>query len=206
MATRTSSGLVPLVIVVGAVIVFGGQLLDGVQDLLPDLGGEAGAEYLVAPGMRPRTDECGADRILNDRQCDDVKVVQIDAAKMPFIARNIRLAWSEGKPFILHKDAPGTDEPKRSAVCGRFTAQLPKGSCDEYAFASSKEGGRPENVRIEEVPLREQNCQGGTLRQEYRRARIVEGDAFTVVITNPDKIADKPYWGVDIAKERACGS
>ncbi|MDQ3579088.1 MAG: hypothetical protein M3443_16145 [Actinomycetota bacterium] len=73
-------------------------------------------------------------------------------------------------------------------------------------FASSQEGGRPENVRIEEVPLREQNCQGGTLRQEYRRAQIAEGDAFTVVITNPDKIADKHYSGVDIAKEQACGT
>lgn len=206
MARRTSSGLVPLIIAAGAVIVFGSQLLDGVQDLLPDFGGRSDAEYAVAPGIRPRTDKCTADQILNDRKCDNIKVVQIDATKMPFIARNIQLAWSEGKPFILHKDAPGTDEPKRNAACGRFKAQFPKGSCDEFVFASSQEGGRPENVRIEEVPLREQNCQGGTLRQEYRRAQITEGDAFTVVITNPDRIADRPYWGVDIAKEQACGS
>lgn len=206
MATRAASGLVPLVIVACVAVLFGDTLLDELQDLLPALSGQPSAGYVVAPGARPRTDKCTADQILGDRRCDNLKVVQIDAAKMPFIARNIQLAWAEGKPFVLHKDAPGTDGPKRNAVCGGFTARFAKGSCDEFAFASSQEGGRPENVRIEEVPLREQNCQGGTLRQEYGRAQIAVGDAFTVVITNPDKIAGKPYWGVDIAKEQACGT
>lgn len=144
--------------------------------------------------------------MLKQRQCDDLKVVLIDAAKMPFIAQNISLAWAEGKPFTLHKGAPGSDAGRRAAVCGNFKGRFAKGSCDEYAFASTAEGGIPANVRIMEVPLREQNCQGGTLRQEYRRAGIVEGSAFTVVITNPEKIATVPYTGVDIAKEQSCGS
>jgi hypothetical protein len=161
----------------------------------------------VAPGAKPRTDKCTAEQLLKQRQCDDLKVVLIDAARMPFIAQNIIAAWSEGKPFLMHKDAPGTDDAKRSVVCGStFKKQYAEGSCDEYVFASTVEGGQWANVRVQEVPLREQKCQGGTLRQEYRRAGIVEGSAFIVVITNPAKVATTPYAGVDIAKDRSCQS
>ncbi len=62
------------------------------------------------------------------------------------------------------------------------------------------------SARTEEVPLRENKCQGGTLRQAYARAGIIEGDDFIVVISNPDKIASEGYTGVDIAKEQSsCG-
>jgi hypothetical protein len=211
VATRSKSGLLlPVLLVVGLVVVFGGsKVKDVVSGLFggsdPVIVGSGDTAFMVAAGAETQAKSCTATQMLSDRRCGDFKVVQIDAAKMPFIGRNIQLAWGEGKPFILHKDAIGTDEPKRNAVCGKFKAQFNKGSCDEYAVASSQEGGKTENVRIDEVPLREQNCQGGTLRQEYRRAQIVEGDAFMVVITNPDKIADKSYWGVDVAKEQSCG-
>lgn len=36
------------------------------------------------------------------------------------------------------------------------------GSCDEYEFASTVEGGA--GARTEEVPIREQNCQGATIK------------------------------------------
>ncbi|GGN19939.1 hypothetical protein GCM10011609_71360 [Lentzea pudingi] len=206
MATKTGLGILPILLIGGAVVVLGPQLVPGFPDLLGDLTTDTAVAYQVAPGAKPKTDRCTADQLLKQRQCDDLKVVLIDAAKMPFIAQNIALAWAEGKPFALHKGAPGSDAGRRAAVCGNFKAQFAKGSCDEYAFASTTEGGVPANVRIMEVPLREQNCQGGTLRQEYRRAGIVEGSAFTVVITNPEKIATGPYAGVDIAKEQSCGS
>lgn len=61
-------------------------------------------------------------------------------------------------------------------------------------------------ARIEEVPLRAQNCQGGTLRQEYRRAQINESDEFLVVITSPSMIATSAYAGVDIAKDQSCAN
>lgn len=187
---------------------FGPQLVDEVKIQLGDLTTDTAVAYQVAPGAKPKTDKCTAEQLLKQRQCDDVKVVLIDAAKMPFIAQNIIAAWGEGKPFIMHKDAPGTDDAKRSVVCGTrvFTKKFPDGSCDEYVFASTVEGGKWANVRTQEVPLREQKCQGGTLRQEYRRAGIVQGSAFTVVITNPDKVATTPYAGVDIAKDQSCQS
>lgn len=206
VATKSGIGILPILLLVGAAAVFGPQLVDEAKDQLADLTTDTAVAYQVAPGAKPKTDKCTAEQLLKQRQCDDLKVVLIDAAKMPFIAQNISLAWVEGKPFTLHKGAPGSDAGRRAAVCGNFKAQFAKGSCDEYAFASTAEGGVPANVRIMEVPLREQNCQGGTLRQEYRRAGIVEGSAFTVVITNPEKIATGPYAGVDIAKEQSCGS
>lgn len=195
----------PLVIVVATVIVFGVSSLTASKTSCPTSAVKPAPSTSSPPGcVRAPTN---AARIKSSTTDSATTSSRPDRRSEDAVHRSQHPArLGEGKPFILHKDAPGTDEPKRNAVCGRFTAQLPKGSCDEYAFASSKEGGRSENVRIEEVPLREQNCQGGTLRQEYRRAQIAEGDAFTVVITNPDKIADKPYWGVDIAKEQACGS
>ncbi|TWP45947.1 hypothetical protein FKR81_37640 [Lentzea tibetensis] len=207
MGKKTGSGVLPLAVVAAVVVVGGPQVIDGFPDLL-GLGGQPATAYSVAPGAKPRTDKCTADQLLKQRQCDDLKVVLIDAAKMPFIAQNIIAAWAEGKPFIMHKDAPGTDDAKRSVVCGSgvFTKTFPDGSCDEYVFASTVEGGQWANVRTQEVPLREQKCQGGTLRQEYRRAGITEGSAFIVVITNPDKVATTPYAGVDIAKDQSCQS
>ncbi|MFJ8965853.1 NucA/NucB deoxyribonuclease domain-containing protein [Lentzea sp. NPDC102401] len=207
MGSKTGIGVLPILVVGGAVVLLGPQLVPGFPDLLGDLGGQTATEYQAAPGTKPRTDKCTADQLLKQRQCDDVKVVLIDAAKMPFIASNIIAAWSEGKPFLMHKDAPGTDDAKRSVVCGSsFKKQFAEGSCDEYVFASTVEGGRWANVRVQEVPLREQKCQGGTLRQEYRRAGIVEGCAFIVVITNPAMVATTPYAGVDIAKDQSCQS
>lgn len=207
MASKTGIGVLPILVIGGAVVLLGPQFVPGFPDLLGDLGAQTATGYQVAPGAKPKTDKCTADQLLKQRQCDDVKVVLIDAAKMPFIAQNIIAAWGEGKPFVVHKDAPGTDDAKRSVVCGStFKKQYSDGSCDEYVFASTVEGGQWANVRVQEVPLREQKCQGGTLRQEYRRAGIVEGSAFIVVITNPDKVATTPYAGVDIAKDRSCQS
>jgi hypothetical protein len=208
VAKKTSSGLLPILLVGGAAIFLGPQLIDGFPDLLGARGSQTATEYQVAPGAKPRADKCTAEQLLEQRHCDDLKVVLIDAAKMPFIAQNIIAAWAEGKPFVIHKDAPGTDDVKRGVVCGSgvFKKQFSEGSCDEYVFASTVEGGQWANVRTQEVPLREQKCQGGTLRQEYRRAGIVEGSAFIVVITNPAKVATTPYAGVDIAKDQSCRS
>ncbi|QQQ75474.1 hypothetical protein IOD16_30960 [Saccharothrix sp. 6-C] len=208
MAKTRSTGLLPILVVGAVVILFGPRLLDGVQDAVSDLGSSAEVSYVVAPAVKSRADQCTAEQLLKDRQCDDLKVVQLSAEKMPYITRNIQLAWAEGKPAILHKDAPGTDQTKRATVCGTsvFTKTFADGSCDEYAFASSVEGGQWANVRTEEVPLREQNCQGGTLRQEYRRAGIQQGDAFIVVITNSEKIATSAYAGSDTAEDQSCTS
>jgi hypothetical protein len=131
---------------------------------------------------------------LNRSCASDVKVVVIDAAKMPFIARNIKLAWQDGKPAILHRESAGS-RAKRTKACGpsMFTRTLPSGSCDEYSFASSREGG--EGSRTEQVHQDEQNCQGGTISSAYQYTPINEGTAYLVVIWHPDQIAQQPWAG-----------
>ena len=211
--TRKGTGLLPVLVVVALLLIFNGKLRDIGSDLLggitghdTEIIGNGDGQVMVAGRAASRVKQCTTQELLGQRKCDDLKIVIIDAAKIPFIARNIQLAWGEGKEFLLHKDAPYSDQPKRDAVCGPrvFKAHYENGSCDEYPMASTKEGGRPSKVRIEEVPLREQKCQGGTLRQEYRRAQIGEGDSFIVVIRNPRDIADVPYAGTDIGKDQSC--
>jgi hypothetical protein len=51
-------------------------------------------------------------------------------------------------------------------------------SCDEYPFASTQEGGS--TSRIAWVPLAENNTQGNTLIDFYRKSRVMTGDAFYV--------------------------
>jgi hypothetical protein len=63
-------------------------------------------------------------------------------------------------------------------------------------FASSREGG--EGARAEEVHKDEQNCQGGTISSSYQHRPINEGDAYLVVISNPDKIATEPWAGQEV--------
>lgn len=207
LATKSKGGvLLPVVILVAAALYFGGtKVVDWGQRVIDVLTG-GNSDFAVASAAKALVKHCSTEQVLNDRKCGDMKIVVLNAAKMPLIGRNIQLAWSEGKPYILHKDAPGSDQVKRNVVCGAqvFKAQYPKGSCDEYPFASSVEGG--EGARTEEVPLREQNCQGGSLRGAYRKAGVTEGDAFLVVLSNPDSIADSTFTGVDIAKDQSCTS
>jgi len=53
-------------------------------------------QVLVADGAETEVAHCSADAVLAERQCGDLKVVIMDAAKMPYITRNIALAWGEG--------------------------------------------------------------------------------------------------------------
>jgi Deoxyribonuclease NucA/NucB len=214
VATGTKGGVLLVAIaVVGAVAVFGGnEVVDTVTGLFGGIGsateiiGEGDAQVMIARQARAETARCDTRQMISDKRCGDRKLVVIDAAKMPFIARNISLAWGEGHKFLLTRDANETNRDARfrkSCRSGRYTKQYQFGSCDEYAFASTHEGGQ--GSRIEEVPLREQKCQGGTVSRAYQNVPINDGDQFMVVISNPDRIASEPYHGVDVAKEQSCG-
>ncbi len=198
MATRTSSGLLPILLIAAVVVVVGPQFIDGMPNLLGDLGSstDASTEYAVAPGAKPQTDKCTAQQILKDRQCDDLKIVVLDAAKMPFITRNIQLAWTDGQPFILTRASQLQNANRAKACTSSFVRRFPKSSCDEYPFASTQEGGS--GARVEEVHLDEQNCQGGTLSRGYQTAKIANGDQFLVVISHPDKIGQGPWEGQEV--------
>lgn len=130
------------------------------------------------------------------------KVVVIDAARMPFIARNIDLAQGAGKPGTLTRAGTAVQRMNRAAACGTFIRRY-GGECDEYPFASSRQGGV--GSRTEEVPPREQRCQGGLLSAQYRSQGIKEGDDFGVLVSNLDAMAKAPYTGTETARERNCG-
>lgn len=150
--------------------------------------GDGDARVMVSSNAKAETKDCTAQQMINDKRCGDRKVVVVDAARMPFIARNISLAWGEGHKFLLTRDASESNRDAR---------------CDEFEFASTQEGG--DGARTEEVPRREQNCQGGTLSTTYRYVPINDGEQFMVVISNPDMFASEPYKGVDTARDQSCG-
>jgi nicotinamidase-related amidase len=111
-------------------------------------------------------------------------VLTFSKSKIPTIAAHVEAAQSAGKPVTLTRVTDdATIKANRSAACGKFkptAAETAKGftSCDEYPFASSKEGGAGANVAG--VPLAEQNSQGGTMSAFYRNNNIKDGDKFTV--------------------------
>jgi len=211
MSSRTSSGLLlPILIVVGLVAVFGGsKVVDVVEGVISDIFGsdivvvgEGDTQVMVAGDAEAK--ECTAVQLLNDRRCGSLKIVVISADRMPYIARNIQLAWGDGQPSLLHRNS-AKQAGNRAAACGRFVAKYPGGSCDEYAFATTDEGGA--SARTEEVPLREQRCQGGALNAGYAKAGIQQGEEFLVVISHPSKIAKQAFTGPDIAEDQsACES
>ncbi|GLZ30798.1 hypothetical protein Lesp02_29870 [Lentzea sp. NBRC 105346] len=198
--TKSGTGLFwPVVIVVGLMAVFGANtVIDTGKDLL-GIGDEPASEYVTSPDGHGKTKTCTAAQVLNDRRCGDLKILVIDAKRMSFIGRNIQLAWGQGIPAVLTRNS-AKQATNRAAACGSF---VPKygGSCDEYAFATTDEGGN--GSRIEEVPLREQRCQGGAIAGGYSKAKIGQGDQFLVVISNPDKIAPTAFTGDDIAEDQA---
>jgi hypothetical protein len=126
---------------------------------------------LVSLLLDTLTGEQGGDR---ERR---LPVFVVSAKRTPAIAAHIRAAQAAGKPAILHRISPRPAD-RRPGACRGWRGP---GSCDEYPFASTIEGG-PGKASIAGVPLWEQRRQGGDLLAFYRRHRIGNGDAFVVVV------------------------
>lgn len=201
---------------VALVVVFGTDRLSTlVNDVLGDVAGyetviigEGAVTVMVVSNAASDLENCTVQDITSTKRCDELKILVIDAVKMPYIARNIRLAWGDRREYLLHRGAQQNRRANYEASCGSrsgFVIKYPgKGSCDEYEFASTAEGGA--GARTEEVPIREQNCQGATIKNAYyAKPGIAIGEEFLVVIANPDGIAVEPFDGLDTAKEQACG-
>jgi hypothetical protein len=207
MASKTSSGLLPIVIVVAVVAVVVPQLRDKAMDTFgglaggTELVGEGEAQFMVARSASSEVHKCTPRQELADEQCDDLKFVIIDAARMPFIARNISTAWVAGKPGVLTKDS-AAQAGNSKQVCRPSFPRPHGGQCDEYPFKSTRQGGA--DAQEHEVPPRENQCQGGTLSSRYGAAGIRDGDDFLVVIIHPGQIARGPYQGTDMAKDQTC--
>lgn len=163
--------------------------LGGVELMTTD-GQHFSGDVPQATYVRYRAQGCGG--------CQ--KFVAIDASKMPFIARNISSAWAQGRPVNLTKANPAQVAANRKVVCLPSFPRPHGGQCDEYPFASSVEGGA--GAQQQEVPGRENACQGGTIRAAYRREGIADGERYVVIIFHTEDIAPGPFTGIDIAKDK----
>ncbi|XVV02481.1 NucA/NucB deoxyribonuclease domain-containing protein [Actinosynnema sp. CA-248983] len=200
MGSRTKSGglLLPLVLIAGGIIAFQNGLLDGVLGGGHELVETGDTQVLVASDAASVVKRCTPEQLTVERSCDDRRVLVVDAAKMPFIARNTKLAWDDGHPGVLTMNR-SKQTANRAAACPRSFARPHGGSCDEYPMASTDQGGA--GARAEEVPKRENLCQGGSYGAQYPK----DGDEFLVVIIHPDNVATTPFTGKDIAMEQgAC--
>lgn len=187
---------------VGAVAVFGlDTVMNTVNDAIggvtggTEVIGNGGSQVLIASSANTEAGKCSTDEMVAQKKCGDLNVLIVDANRMPFIARNTRLAWESGRPGLLTMNRPKQRE-NRTAACPRSFLKPYGGQCDEYPMAVTDEGG--EGARAEEVPGRENSCQGGMYGAQYPK----DGDKFLVVIAHPQHIAPHPFTGTDIAKDQ----
>ncbi|WP_157368192.1 NucA/NucB deoxyribonuclease domain-containing protein [Alloactinosynnema sp. L-07] len=146
----------------------------------------------VPEPWRHRLEECTPTVIKRDRRCGELPVLPIDAKATPYIARNISIAWSAGKPALLTLMRANADANRAAALSGRARA-FSRTSLDEYPMATTGEGGK--GARVEEVPENENNSQGETMNTFYYVNKMADGDQFLVVILNPHDIARDAYKG-----------
>jgi hypothetical protein len=202
MASKTATRLVAIAVLVGAAAYFAPKAVNKVGTFLGDLVGandavvvgEGETALMVAADAKAKVVNCVTTAILSQKSCDGLRVLVVDATKMPFIARNTKLAWESGRPAILTMDRT-RQTTNRRAACGGFRPTY-GGQCDEYPMASTSEGGA--SARTEEVPPRENQCQGPSYRVQYPS----NGEQFLVVISRPDLVATGSFTGADIAKEQ----
>lgn len=161
-----------------------------------EIVGDGDAWVMVSGSAKSEAKKCTARQMIDQKRCGDRKVLLVDAKKMPFIARNTKLAWESGRPAVLTMNR-AMQGANRGAACPRSFPRLHGGQCDEYPMAVTSEGGK--QARAEEVPGRENSCQGGMYGAQYPKQ---DGETFLVVITDPDLIATVPFTGADIAKDQ----
>jgi RHS repeat-associated protein len=129
-------------------------------------------------------DNCQATYGLRESQCRDLPVYVVDGNRTPKIAINDASAIAAGKPFLLHRNGGGKEisDNRKFAGCTTWWKSLGAGSCDEYPFASTREGGLGSQVMG--VPAAEQQIQGTTISAFYSTNRVKNGDPFLVAVIN----------------------
>lgn len=204
MASNTATRLVVVAVLVGAAVYVAPKAVNEVGEFLADLVGandavtigEGETALMVAANAEAKVVTCTAEAILTQRSCEGLRILVVDAARMPFIARNTKLAWESGLPAVLRMDRNKQIDNRKQA-CGRFKPSY-GGQCDEYPMAATAEGGA--GARTEEVSSRENGCQGGSNVRQYPP----NGEQFLVVISRPALIASGPFTGVDVAANQDC--
>ena len=109
--------------------------------------------------------------------------VNFSRSVVPGVAGHIARAQRQGKPRTLNRltGRRRIDRNRRQA-CRNFQPIPGVLSCDEYPFASSRQGGR--GASVAGVPPVENNIQGGILSVFYRVNLIPNGGPFRVT-TSP---------------------
>jgi len=87
----------------------------------------------------------------------------------------------------LHRASARQGRANRRLACADFPppVQPDDPECDEYPFATTREGGR--GASIAPVPPVENRRQGGALSAFYAKERVRVGDPFLVVVKGDPK-------------------
>ncbi len=144
VVTKTKGSLLlPTIVLVAAAMVVVPPLREQTLGLLDgltggtELVGTGETRFMVASSASSEVAACTPYQGLVDEQCDDLKFVIFDAARMPFITRNISTAWEAGKPGVLTKDSVA-EVANRKEVCLPSFPRLHGGECDEFPFGVSR--------------------------------------------------------------------
>lgn len=120
-----------------------------------------------------------------------IPIVSFPSSSYPYISPNIQAGQAAtvlgvpGIETITRTNTAQTDRNRALACSTARTNALPPPpdgmtvpSCDEYPFASTLQGG--ERATIAWVPKAENDQQGQTIIDFYRKSRVMEGDGFYV--------------------------
>ncbi|WP_259408273.1 NucA/NucB deoxyribonuclease domain-containing protein [Streptomyces akebiae] len=128
---------------------------------------------------------------LRETQCRNLPVFVVDGKRTPEIAINDRSAIDKGHPLLLHYAKNKGENRDNRELAGCMSAWTGSGSCDEYPFASTREGGLGAQTRG--VPLSEQMKQGSDLSAFYRSNKMQRNDEFLVAVINVRRREDGTY-------------
>jgi hypothetical protein len=149
VASRTRGGVLVVAVVALAGAFFAPKLFDKLGSMVSDVTGandavtigQGDTAIMVAVDAQPKLVTCDPAKIISEKRCGDLKILVVRAVKMPFIARNTKLAWESGRPAVLTMNRAKQDANRRAACSSVFVARY-DGQCDEYPMASTNEGGK----------------------------------------------------------------
>lgn len=75
--------------------------------------GQGDTAIMVAADAQPKVAVCDPAKILHEHQCAGLRILVVNATKMPFIARNTRMSWATGSP---HCESGQTIDKSRRRV------------------------------------------------------------------------------------------
>lgn len=76
----------------------------------------------------------------------------------------------------------------KTTACGKLVKANSTYECDEFPFASTKEGAATGNFSVRYVPGKANSTAGGRLAAWYARDRILHGDKFQVLAENHGRL------------------